>query len=85
MVWLNPLERNDLDQIGLAYAYNKVNETAVGEPLEHDAEQVVEAYWAWGFSKWATLTPDVQFYINPALNQSSDYAEVFSLRLTLFL
>ncbi len=85
MVWLNPLERNDLDQIGLAYAYNKVNETAVGEPLEHDAEQVVEAYWAWGFSKWATLTPDVQFYIHPALNQNSDYAEVFSLRLTLFL
>ncbi len=85
LVWLNPLDRNDLDQIGLAYAYNKINETAVGEPLEHDAEQILEAYWAWGFSKWATLTPDFQLYINPALNQSSDYAEVFSLRLTLFL
>ena len=85
VVWLNPLERNDLDQIGLAYAYNKINEEAVGEPLAHDAEQVVEAYWAWGISKWATITPDVQFYINPALNQKSDYGTAVSLRLTLFL
>lgn len=85
LVWLDPLERNSLDQIGLAYAYNKINETAVGEPLSHDAEQVIEAYWAWGFSKWATLTPDIQFYISPALQPKSDYAEVFSLRLTLFL
>lgn len=85
VVWLNPLERNDLDQIGLAYAYNKINEEAVGEPLAHDAEQVVEAYWAWGISKWATVTPDVQFYINPALNQKSDYGTAVSLRLTLFL
>lgn len=85
VVWLNPLDRNELDQIGLAYAYNKINEEAVGEPLAHDAEQVVEAYWAWGFSKWATLTPDVQFYINPALSQKSDYATTFSLRLSLFL
>lgn len=85
VVWLNPLDRNSLDQIGLAYAYNKINEEAVGEPLSHKAEQVIEAYWAWGFSKWATLTPDVQFYINPALNQKSDYGTVVSLRLTLFL
>lgn len=85
VVWLNPLNRNSLDQIGLAYAYNKLNEEAVGEPLEHDAEQVIEAYWAWGISKYMTITPDVQFYINPALNQKSDYATAFSLRFTLFL
>lgn len=85
VVWLNPFDRNDLDQIGLAYAYNKINEEAVGETLAHNAEQVVEAYWAWGLSKWATLTPDVQFYINPALNQKSDYGTAVSLRLTLFL
>ena len=68
-----------------ASAYNKINEEAVGEPLSHDAEQVIEAYWAWGLSKWATITPDVQFYINPALNQKSDYGTAVSLRLTLFL
>ncbi len=85
LVWLNPLERNSLDQIGFAYALNKVNEEAVGEPLAHDTEHVLEAYWAWGFSKWMTLTPDVQFYIHPALNQKSDYGTAVSLRLTLFL
>lgn len=85
IVWLNPLNRNDLDQIGLAYAYNKINEEAVGEPLAHDAEQVIETYWAWGLSKWATITPDFQFYINPALNQKSDYGTVVSLRMTVFL
>jgi len=85
LVWLNPLERNSLDQIGFAYALNKVDEAAVGEPLAHDIEHVFEAYWAWGFSKWMTLTPDVQFYIHPALNQKSDYGTAVSLRLTLLL
>ena len=85
VVWLNPLERNSLDQIGLAYALNKINETAVGAPLAHDVEHVMEAYWAVGFSKWMTITPDVQFYIHPALNQKSDYGTAFSLRMTLFL
>ena len=85
MVWLNPLNRNSLDQIGLGYAYNKINETAVGEPLAHDAEQVFEAYWAWGFANRLTITPDVQFYINPALNQKSDYATAVGLRFTLML
>lgn len=85
VVWLNPLNRNDLDQIGLGYAYNKINETAVGEPLAHDAEQVLEAYWAWGFANRLTITPDLQFYINPALNQKSDYATAVGLRFTLML
>ena len=84
-IWFNPLNRNSLDQIGLAYAYNKLNEEAVGKTLEHEAEQVIEAYWAWGISKYMTITPDVQFYINPALNQKSDYAAAFSLRLALLL
>ncbi|MBP5615477.1 MAG: carbohydrate porin [Alphaproteobacteria bacterium] len=85
VVMLNPLNRNSLDQIGFGYALNKINETAVGAPLAHDKEHVFEAYWAWGFSKWMTLTPDVQFYIHPALNQKSDYGTAVSLRLTLFL
>ena len=85
VVYLNPLNRNSLDQIGVGYALNKINETAVGEPLSHDTEHVFEAYWAWGFSKWMTITPDFQFYIHPALNQKSDYGTAVSLRLTLFL
>lgn len=85
LVWLNPLERNDLDQIGFGYALNKVNEEAVGTPLAHDTEHVFETYWAVGFSKWMTVTPDLQFYIHPALNQKSDYGTAVSLRMTLFL
>ncbi len=83
MVYNNPLDRNALDQIGFAYAYNDLNEKAVGEKLQDSAEQVIEAYWAWGISKWATLTPDFQFYIHPALNKKSEYGTATSLRLSL--
>ena len=80
----NPLNRNSLDQIGMAYAYNDIDESAVGADLNHSGEHVLETYWAWGISKWATLTPDLQFYINPALNSSSDYGTALSLRLSVF-
>ena len=83
MVYNNPLNRNELDQIGLAYAYNDLSAKAVGEKLDDSAEQVIETYWAWGISKWATITPDMQFYIHPALNQKSDYGVATSLRLSL--
>ena len=83
-VYNNPLNRNPLDQIGLAFAYNKIDEQAVGSEIYHNSEKVIEAYWAWGISKWMTITPDIQFYIDPADNQQSDYATVFSLRTTLF-
>ncbi len=84
LAYNDPLDRNELDQIGFAYSYNKIDKGAVGQELHHDAEQVLEAYWAWGISKWATITPDFQFYINPALNKGSDYGTVSSVRLTLF-
>lgn len=83
-VYNNPLDRNPLDQIGFAAAYNKIDKIAVDEPTEHKAEKMLEAYWAWGISKWMTITPDIQFYIDPALNPKSDYDTVFSLRTTFF-
>lgn len=83
-VYNNPLGRNPLDQIGAAYAYNDIDATAVGTGLAESGEHVLEAYWAWGISKWATLTPDIQFYIHPVLNTKSDYATVTSLRLSVF-
>lgn len=83
-VYKNPLNRNSLDQIGVAYAYNKLDEKAVGQTLQHKAEQIVEAYWAWGIGDMLTLTPDIQLYVNPALNQKSDYGVVTSLRATVF-
>lgn len=84
MVYNNPLNRNSLDQIGLAYSYNDISAKAVGSKLANNGEHVVETYWAWGVSKWATLTPDLQFYINPALNEKSDYGTAVSLRLSVF-
>lgn len=84
MVLNNPLNRNGLDQIGAAYSYNDISESAAGESLSHTGEHVLEAYWAWGISKWATLTPDLQFYIHPALNETSDYGTAVSLRLSVF-
>ena len=83
-VYNNPLDRNPLDQIGLAFAYNQINEKAVGSKLNHESEKIIEGYWAWGVSKWMTLTPDIQFYIDPASNSKSDYATVFTLRSTFF-
>ncbi len=83
-VYNNPLDRNPLDQIGLAFAYNKINEKAVGASLNSSAEKVIETYWAWGISKWMTLTPDIQFIIDPAQNPKSDFDTVFSLRGTFF-
>lgn len=80
----NPLNRNPLDQIGLAYAYNDIDETAVGEKISHSAEQIVETYWAWGISKYATITPDLQFFVHPALNHKSDYGTAVSLRMSVF-
>jgi len=82
-VYNNPLNRNSLDQIGLAYAYNKIDEEAVGEKLSHKSEQIIEAYWAWGIGNMLTITPDIQMYINPALNQKSDYGFATSLRATV--
>ena len=82
-VYNNPLDRNDLDQIGLAYAYNHIDEDAVGSETYHSAEQVIEAYWAWGIGKWATITPDIQMYIHPAL-RDGDYGFASTLRLSVF-
>lgn len=83
-VYNNPFNRNELDQVGLAYAYNKLDEKAVGEKINHKAEQIVEAFWSFGIGDMLVITPDVQLYIDPALNQKSDYGFATSLRATVF-
>lgn len=80
-VYNNPLNRNELDQIGLALAMNKINKSYFEENTR-SVESIVEAYWAWGISSFVTITPDIQFYINPALNKKSNTATVASLRAT---
>jgi len=43
----------------------------------------MEVYWAWTFFKGLQITPDVQFYIHPALNSGQSNAWVFGLRTVL--
>ncbi|MBQ7412680.1 MAG: carbohydrate porin [Alphaproteobacteria bacterium] len=82
LVYNNPLNRNALDQIGFAGAVNKLNRSVNG-PGTRAVENVLEAYWAWGISNFMTLTPDIQFYINPGANPNHKTATVGSLRATL--
>ncbi len=81
-VYNNPLNRNVLDQIGFAGAVNKLDKGVNGEG-SRSVENMLEAYWAWGISSFMTITPDVQFYINPGLNQKSNTATVASIRATM--
>lgn len=80
-VYNNPLNRNALDQIGFAAAINKLNKNVNGSGTR-SVETVLEAYWAWGLSNFVTITPDVQFYINPGLDSDKNTATVASIRAT---
>ena len=80
-VYNNPFNRNSLDQIGLAVAMNKLNQSVNGSGTRA-WENTIEGYYAFGVSNFMTLTPDVQFYINPGANPNSSTATVLSLRAT---
>ncbi len=81
----NPLGRNELDQIGVAYAYNQLNTDSNNgnTSFERDHESTLEAYWAWGISNMVTITPDVQLYFDPGNNTKTDYGVASTLRLTV--
>lgn len=81
-VYNNPFNRNSLDQIGLAGAMNKLNQPVNGAGTR-SWENTIEGYYAFGISNFMTLTPDVQFYINPGANLGTSTATVVSLRATL--
>ena len=79
----NPFNRNALDQFGFATAINKVNKEATGATAR-SVETVLEGYFSLGVSNFLILTPDVQFYINPAENTDNKHnATVVSMRATL--
>ncbi len=78
----NPMDRNSLDQAGVAVAVNKLNRSVNGAGTRA-WETVLETYMAFGISSFATLTPDVQFYLNPGATKDHNTATVVSLRATL--
>lgn len=82
-VYKNPFERNDLDRLGVAFSYNKIDGQVLGVKPESKHEKIAEAYYDFGISQWLIITPDIQYYMDPALNTKSDNATVFSLRATL--
>ena len=81
-VYNNPFNRNALDQIGLATAFNKLNQDINGTGTR-SWENVIEGYYAFGISNFMTLTPDFQFYINPGADLNRNTAFAASLRATL--
>lgn len=81
-VYNNPLGRNALDQIGFALVWNKLNQNINGDGTRGD-EKILEAYWAWGFTNFLTITPDIQFYYHPAGDRDKKTATVASLRANL--
>ena len=78
----NPFNRNALDQFGFAGAVNKLNKSVNGAGTR-SVENVLEAYYAFGVSNYLTITPDIQFYINPGANPDNHTATVASLRATV--
>ena len=79
-VYNNPFNRNMLDQIGIAYALNKVDKEVMQS--NRNWENVLEGYYSFGIGSTLIITPDIQFYINPALNNKSHTATVASIRAT---
>lgn len=80
--FLNPLERNPLDVITIAAAYNRLSEDALLLPYVRAGETVIEAQWVWGITKYFTLTPDIQLYPRAGLSSEQEWVSVASLRTT---
>lgn len=80
----NPLGRNKLDQIGLAFGYSTAASSPTNPPDARN-EKVIEAYWNWAFTGALLLTPSVQVIFDPALAPSRKNAWALSLRATLML
>ena len=85
-VYNDPMNRNPLDQIGLAVAYNKVSKSFfdAATPMRR-FETVVESFWNIGITQFFTIAPDIQLYVHPASKTDRDFGTVFSLRGTFLL
>lgn len=78
LMYNNPLNRNELDQIGIGFASNRVSH--LNKKAVRSWENVLEGYWSWGISKYLTITPDIQLYINPALTKDRNTVVVNSIQ-----
>ncbi len=83
LAYKDPLNRNPLDVITFAAAYNQLSAQGLGNPAYNRAyEMAFELQWVWGFSQYLTITPDIQVYPNAGLNSEEEFVTVASLRTT---
>ena len=82
LMYNNPLNRNELDQIGIGFASNRVSH--LNKKAVRFWENVLEGYWSWGISKYLTITPDIQLYINPALTKDRNTVVVNSIQAKFY-
>lgn len=83
LAYKDPLNRNPLDVITFAAAYNQLSAQGLGNPAYNRAyEMAFEVQWVWGFSQYLTITPDIQVYPNAGLNSEEEFVTVASLRTT---
>ena len=82
-VYKDVLERqHDNDQIGVALSRNSANMDFFGARNVRAHEWLVEAYWNTLIWRHFIVGPDVQVYIDPALNPGQSFVQVYTIRLT---
>ena len=79
----DPFGRHEKDQVGLGFFWNKANRS-VEQDLAHDGEWGAELYYNYTLFRGLQVTPDIQFYFNPALQPRGGPAAVFSIHTTAF-
>jgi hypothetical protein len=82
-IYNDPFRRNAMDQVGLGFFWSKANLSAAQQPTKN-AEWGIELYYNYTIFKGLQLSPDVQFYVNPALQTTPGPAAMFTLRTTTF-
>ena len=80
VMYIDPFDRNPNDQIGFVAGYNWLDKDNLPDNAR-SSEILMETYWAWGFSQYMQLVPDIQLYVKPALDKDKDVAAVFSLNV----
>jgi high affinity Mn2+ porin len=48
--------------------------------LNYHEEKILEAYYAYGFNKWTTLTFDYQLIVNPGYNADRGPVSIYAAR-----
>ena len=70
------------DQIGLGVAWNRTNTSLYPTRFARPSETMLELYWNWAFGRNLLVTPDIQFFLQPALAPDSSVSAILSLRIT---